>query len=88
MFASRYLRGGLQRMWRCGLKPVLQIAAVLSLVAPVSVYADDYSANWGPAVGSQLPLLAAKDQSGVDQTLRSLTGKQGLLLFMNRSADW
>ena len=83
LFASRYLHSGVPRVWR-----VLQTVAALSLVAPVGVYADDYSTSWGPAVGSQLPVLAAKDQSGVDQTLRTLTGKQGLLLFMNRSADW
>ena len=50
--------------------------------------ADDYSDGWGPAVGSPMPLLAASDQSGVVRNLENLTGDHGLLLFLNRSADW
>ena len=59
------------------------IMAISSIVA-----ADDYAGSWGPEVGVHLPVLAAKDQAGMPQTLSSLTGQQGLLLFMNRSADW
>ena len=47
-----------------------------------------YADSWGPAVGSQLPLLAASDQSGRLRTLADLTGPRGLLLFLVRSADW
>jgi len=50
--------------------------------------ADDYSAAWGPAVGTQIPILQAPDQSGNLRTLADLSGDQGLLLFLNRSADW
>ncbi|MEM7467419.1 MAG: hypothetical protein AAF387_11100 [Pseudomonadota bacterium] len=50
--------------------------------------ADEYSKEWGPTVGEPLPLLEAPDQSGATRTLDDLKGKQGLLLFMNRSADW
>jgi hypothetical protein len=50
--------------------------------------AADYGAEWGPEVGSQLPVLEAYDQAGTLRTLDNLTGEQGLLLFLNRSADW
>ena len=50
--------------------------------------ADDYSAQWGPQIGSQLPVLEAYDQSGMLRNLDNLSGEQGLLLTMNRSADW
>lgn len=50
--------------------------------------ADDYSDSWGPAIGSTLPMLEAPDQSGDMRTLDDLSGKRGLLLFLNRSADW
>ena len=50
--------------------------------------ADDYSDQWGPATGAQLPVLEAYDQSGELRTLDNLTGERGLLLFLNRSADW
>ena len=64
------------------------VLAAASLFVVPSGTADEYADEWGPAVGAQLPLLSALDQAGVPQDLRSLTGKQGLLLFMNRSADW
>lgn len=47
-----------------------------------------YADAWGPAVGSALAVLDAPDQSGTRQTLASLSGDQGMLLFLNRSADW
>ena len=50
--------------------------------------ADDYSAQWGPQIGSQLPVLEAYDQSGMLRNLDNLSGEQGLLLILSRSADW
>jgi peroxiredoxin len=50
--------------------------------------ADSYQNNWGPEVGSQIALLAAKDQNGDVQQLKDLAGSQGVLIFYNRSADW
>lgn len=47
-----------------------------------------YSDQWGPAVGSRLPLLAAADQTGTQRTLADLVGRNGLLLVLVRSADW
>ena len=53
-----------------------------------SARADDYATDWGPAIGSELPILEAPDQTGAVRTLADLAGKQGLLLFLVRSADW
>ena len=64
------------------------IATMISVSGLSTVMADEYSASWGPAVGSQLPVLEAPDQSGALRTLDDLAGEQGLLLFLNRSADW
>lgn len=50
--------------------------------------AEDYSDQWGPEIGSQLPVLEAYDQTGVLRNLDNLSGDHGLLLIMNRSADW
>ncbi len=57
---------------------------LVSLIAT----ADEYTAGWGPAVGSTLPVLDAPDQNGTRRALADLSGDQGLLLFLNRSADW
>jgi hypothetical protein len=35
-----------------------------------------------------LPVLEAPDQTGTVRTLDDLAGDHGLLLFLNRSADW
>ncbi|NOX51540.1 MAG: hypothetical protein GXP16_13560 [Gammaproteobacteria bacterium] len=53
-----------------------------------SVQADDYADQWGPPVGSAMPTLSAADQAGTTRVLADLAGDQGLLLFLNRSADW
>lgn len=55
---------------------------------PAAATASGYASEWGPALGSRLPVLDAPDQDGERQTLASLTGDQGMLLFLNRSADW
>lgn len=48
----------------------------------------DYVDGWGPALGSFMPPLEAVDETGTVRTLEDLSGDQGLLLFLNRSADW
>lgn len=58
------------------------------LLGSASARASEYSDAWGPAVGSTLPFLEAPDQTGTVRTLADLAGEQGLLLFLNRSADW
>ena len=45
------------------------------------------SSTWGPARGTEVTVRAA-DQSGQVQTLATLSGRRGLLIFFNRSADW
>ena len=64
------------------------VATLVSLAGLSSAMADEYSAAWGPEIGSELPVLEAPDQSGEIRTLDNLAGEQGLLLFLNRSADW
>jgi len=39
-------------------------------------------------VGTFLPVLEAPDQQGRIRELSNLTGEQGLLLVLSRSADW
>ena len=50
--------------------------------------ADDYADGWGLAVGAKAPAIEAADQTGAVRDLASLTGERGLLLILNRSADW
>jgi len=68
------------------------IAVLWSAVAQPAAAAqgaqDEYAAQWGPPLHSPLPRLEARDQSGALRTLADLTGEQGLLLFLSRSADW
>lgn len=49
--------------------------------------ADDYADAWGPPIGSSVAIAAA-DQNGQPRTLNDLSGEKGLVLFLNRSADW
>ncbi len=62
------------------------VAFVIGFVS--TVQADDYADQWGPAVGSAMPTLSAADQTGTTRMLADLAGDQGLLIFLNRSADW
>jgi hypothetical protein len=67
---------------------IVTIVAAVGSLAGLNVLAADYAQSWGPAVGSRLPLLEAPDQAGRLRTLENLSGEQGLLLFLSRSADW
>lgn len=42
----------------------------------------------GPQVGEVVPAFSAVDQFGRTQTLKSIMGPNGAMLFFNRSADW
>lgn len=42
---------------------------------------------WGPAIGARVD-ISALDDAGRERTLADLSGEKGLLLFLNRSADW
>jgi hypothetical protein len=42
----------------------------------------------GSQVGETVPDFSAVDQFGRTQTLHSIMGPNGAMLFFNRSADW
>jgi peroxiredoxin len=63
---------------------VVALAALAALAAPIAMAAEP-----GPAVGAAFPHeLAAPDQSGKPQTLKSLMGEKGVAILFVRSADW
>ena len=65
-----------------------RLATALASAAMAIGVAADYQDDWGPAVGTSMPAIAAADQTGTVRDLASLQGERGLLLFMVRSADW
>lgn len=67
---------------------LVSVTGLSALVASSGAWSSEYSDGWGPALGTTLPLLEAPDQTGATRTLADLSGEQGLLLFLNRSADW
>ncbi len=42
----------------------------------------------GPAVGERVPDFSAQDQTGHQQTIKSIMGPKGVMLVFFRSADW
>ena len=76
---------GSRRLRRFG---SLLVAAALAAVTQLAAADADYAAAWGPGVGTTAPLLAAEDQDGMQQTLATLAGANGLLVVFNRSVDW
>jgi hypothetical protein len=42
----------------------------------------------GPGVGQLMPDFSAQDQTGRNQTLKSIMGSKGAMLVFFRSADW
>ena len=62
------------------------VAVVLSLYAG-PIFAD-YAEEWGPKVGTALPMLSAPDHTGQVRTLADIQGENGVLILFNRSADW
>lgn len=73
---------------RTPFRALVTVTGLAVLLATGSGWSSEYSGNWGPEIGTQLPLLEAPDQTGTLRTLADLSGEQGLLLFLNRSADW
>ncbi len=61
----------------------MRFVSLVLLAASVAVGAD-----FGPAVGAQVPDFALPDQDGHTRSLRSLMGSKGLMLVFFRSADW
>jgi peroxiredoxin len=63
--------------------------AAAALLAVGVALAADMPATPGPAPGTKFPhALAATDQNGKAQSLKSLMGAKGLAVFFVRSADW
>lgn len=69
------------------MKSTLAVAGALVALAG-SAGASEYQDAWGPAVGSPMPAIEARDQTRTVRDLTSLQGERGVLLFMVRSADW
>lgn len=78
---------------RAGLKGLF-LSGMVAVLAPLALGScgqgteTEYVSSWGPAIGTQAPLLAASDQDGTPQTLESLAGPNGLLVVFNRSVSW
>ena len=51
-------------------------------------FGSEYSDTWGLPVGVDSPEIQALDQDGRTRDFESLSGKQGLLFVLSRSADW
>ncbi len=64
---------------------LIAFSAALSLWAQA---ADSLNHKTGIAIGAQAPDFALPDQTGRSRSLASLTGKNGLMLYFVRSADW
>ena len=68
-------------------KKCFLVTLLLALWLPLAGWSD-YHDDWGPVVGSVLPRLEANDHTGALRNLENLAGEGGLLLLLNRSADW
>jgi hypothetical protein len=70
-------------------RDLVRSALVFPLVALLTPAGHaEYADDWGPVTGSSVQLFEAYDQDGELRTLDNISGEQGLLLFLNRSADW
>lgn len=69
-------------MWK-GLIP-----AVLTCTLAIAAQAPPDLGKIGPQVGARVADFSLIDQFGATRSLRSLAGKNGLMLVFFRSADW
>lgn len=71
------------------MKHLQQALIAATLLVFGAALAADMRATPGPAPGVKFPhTLAAVDQNGKAQTLKSLMGTKGVAVFFVRSADW
>ena len=63
-----------------------QQAADRPRVRPLPAASKDLKT--GPEPGAMVPGFTLSDQQGRARTLASITGRNGLLLYFVRSADW
>lgn len=62
----------------------LGLAIAFSLVS----FATAFGYDIGPAIGSKVPALQAKDDTGAKRSLGSVMGTKGVVLVFFRSAKW
>lgn len=65
----------------------LVLAVLFCFSSIVSADAAAAEHKWGPAIGTPVD-IRAQDDAGLERTVADLAGKNGLLVFLNRSADW
>lgn len=68
--------------------PTRRLIGALMLLSPLLAGAQNSWTPPGPAVGSTFPELRLQDQSGKQQPLQALLGKNGVAVLFVRSADW
>ncbi len=66
----------------------MKLPYVLSVLAASLALGSDYSSEWGPPTGTNIPAGGFTSHIGETRTFRGLMGDKGLLIFFNRSADW
>lgn len=66
---------------------LLALAALFCFSSGVTADANASDHAWGPAIGTRVE-INAQDDTGSERSLAELAGKKGLLVFLNRSADW
>lgn len=67
------------------LAPTVGVAARQQPNTPSAVFDVE---TVGPKVGEPLPQFSLQDQSGRNQSLKSLLGPKGAVIVFFRSADW
>ena len=63
-------------------------AMSVAVFAAVFATAQAPGTRTGPEIGQKIPAFETHDQNGKVQTLATLRGPKGLVLFFVRSADW
>jgi peroxiredoxin len=70
------------------LRTVLRLTAILAAVVFFGA-GTGFAEDLGPAIGTKAPDIGTRlDQSGKPHQLSDLMGRNGLVLFFYRSADW
>lgn len=64
------------------------VSICLLIIFATSCPLSAHGVNSGLQPGAKVPSFRLKDQDGNSQTLKSLSGPNGLLILFNRSADW
>ena len=65
-----------------------KLAFFTLLFISFACFGSEYSDTWGLPVGVDSPEIQALDQDGRTRDFESLSGRQGLLFVLSRSADW